>query len=120
MARPKSQSFRLLYSLTNTLEGLQNNINQRQPLLQVGVDDPIRVQIVEALRKIASKLLDGLLRQLLLLLDKLEEVASCAVLEDDPQVIACLVPIEELKDVSVLEVVEDAHLLSVKVSHSPR
>jgi hypothetical protein len=46
------------------------------------------------------------------LFNQLEEITASTVLEDDPQVVACLVPVEELKHMPILEVVEDAHLIT--------
>ena len=73
----------MLYSLTNTFEGLYD-VTRSQSLLQVSVNYPVRVQVVEALGQVTAELLDGLFRQLLLLLDQLEEVPAGTVLEDDP------------------------------------
>ena len=47
---------------------------------------------------------------LFLLLNQLKKVTSRTVLEDDPQVVSCLIPVEELEDVPVLEVVKDPNL----------
>lgn len=68
----------------------------------------VGVQVVKALRQVASKLLDGFLGKLLVLLDELEKISSRAVLEDDPKVVAGFVPIVELEDVAVLQGVEHA------------
>ena len=68
------------------------------------------MQIVKTLGKIASKFLQRWLRKFLVLLDHLEKISSRAVLEDDPEVVARLVPIIELEDVAILQVVEDSNL----------
>ena len=68
------------------------------------------MQIIETLRKIASKLLQCRLWKLLVLLNHLEEITASAVLEDNPEVIACFIPVVEFEDVPVLQVMEDSHL----------
>jgi hypothetical protein len=65
------------------------------------------MKVVKALSKISSKLLDGLLRKLLVLLNQLEEISSGAVLENNPEMVASFVPIIKLEDVSVLKTVEN-------------
>ena len=42
--------------------------------------------------------------------EELKKVTPSAILEDDPQVIPRLIPIIELQDVSILQIVEDSHL----------
>ena len=68
------------------------------------------MEVVKTLSEITSELLHGLLGELLVLLDHLEQVAARAVLKDDPQMVPRLVPVVELEDVPVLQVVENAHL----------
>ena len=70
------------------------------------------MEIVEALRKIASKLLESRLGKLFVLLNDLKQVATCAVLEDNPKMIPRFIPVVELQDVSVLQIVEDSHLVN--------
>ena len=60
------------------------------------------MQVVKSLGQVTSKLLDGWLRQLLVLLDQLEQVTASTVLKDDPQVVPGLVPIVEFEDVPIL------------------
>lgn len=47
---------------------------------------------------------------LFLLLDQLKQVTARAVFEDDPEMVSRLIPVEELQDMSVLQVVKDTHL----------
>ena len=68
------------------------------------------MQVVEPLRQVSAKLLDRWLGELLVLLDHLEQVTASAVFEDDPEVIARLIPVVELQYVSVLEIVENSNL----------
>ena len=48
------------------------------------------------------------LGQALVLLNKLVEVSTRAIFKNDPEMVAGLVPIVELEDILVLQVVEDA------------
>jgi hypothetical protein len=50
---------------------------------------------------------------LFLLLDQLEEITASAILKDDPQMIPCFVPVEELEDMPVFQIVKDADLKSL-------
>jgi len=65
------------------------------------------VQIVQSLRQISPKFLDGFFRQLSVLLDELEEIASSTVLKNDPKMISGFVPVIELQDMPILETVKD-------------
>ncbi len=47
------------------------------------------------------------------LLDELKQVGARAVLENDPEMVPGLVPVVELEDVGMVEVVEDPQLVSV-------
>jgi len=60
------------------------------------------VKVVQALGKVTSELLQRWLWKFLILLDHLQKITTGAVLEDDPEVIARLVPVVEFEDVSVL------------------
>lgn len=60
--------------------------------------------------EVAPKLLDGLFGQYLVLLDKLEQVTASTILKDDPQVVPGLVPVVELEDVPVFQIMKDANL----------
>jgi len=79
--------------------------------LQIAVDNAIEVEVVEALSKIASELLQGGLGQLFVLLDQLQQITACAVLENDPQVVPRLVPVVKLEDVAIFQIMEDSHLV---------
>jgi hypothetical protein len=65
------------------------------------------VQIVQSLRQISAKFLDGFFRQLSVLLDELEEITSSTVLKNDPKMISGFVPVIELQDMPILETMED-------------
>ena len=58
-----------------------------------------------------TELLDGCFIKLFVLLDHLVEVTSSTVLEDDPEMVPCFVPIVKLENMSVFQVMEYAHLL---------
>ena len=60
------------------------------------------MKVVQALGKVTSELLQRWLWKFLILLDHLKKITTGAVLEDDPEVIARLVPVVEFEDVSVL------------------
>jgi len=64
------------------------------------------VQIVQSLCQISPKFLDGFFRQLSVLLNELEEIASSAVLKNDPKVISGFVPVIEIQDMPILETME--------------
>jgi len=53
------------------------------------------MQVVQTLRQVTTKLLNRVLRELLVLLDKLVKVTTCAVFKNDPQVIPGFIPVEE-------------------------
>ena len=78
--------------------------------LQVTVDDSVEVQVVETLGQVSTKLLDRLLGQLFVLFNQLKQVATGTVLKNDPKMVSGLIPIVELENVSVLQVVEDSNL----------
>ena len=75
------------------------------------------MKVVQALRQISSKLLDGLLGQFLILLHQLKKITASAILKDDPQVVPGLIPVIKFQDVSILQVVKDAHLDVKFVKH---
>ena len=60
--------------------------------------------------QVPTKLLDRLLGQLFVLFNQLKQVATGTVLKNDPKMVSGLVPIVELENVSVLQVVEDSNL----------
>ena len=60
------------------------------------------MEVVKTLCEITSKLLHGLFRELLVLLDQLQQISASTVLKDDPQMVACLIPIVELENVPIL------------------
>ena len=69
------------------------------------------MQIVQSLRQVTTKLFNRLLRKFFVLLDQLVQIAAGAVLKDDPEMVSRLIPVVKFEDVSVLETVEDAHLV---------
>jgi hypothetical protein len=76
----------------------------------------------QSIYKVFSKALDSNFVQLFkfkrgsyaqyrfILLDKVKEIATCAVFKDNPEVIASLVPIVKLQDIGVAQIVENADL----------
>lgn len=71
------------------------------------------MQVVQPLSEVSAELLYGAFRQLFVLLDELEQVTTGAVLKNDPQMIPSLVPIVELENVPIFEVVEDSNLVRI-------
>ena len=67
--------------------------------LQVAENDALRMQIAQPFQHLVCKLLHSIFRQLLVLLEQALQVSADAVLQDDPEVIAGLVPVVELQDV---------------------
>ena len=74
------------------------------------------MKVVQTLCKISPKLLNGLLGQFLVLLDQLEKIPTCAILEDNPEMVTSFIPIGEFQNMPVFEGVEHPdlvqHLLS--------
>lgn len=69
------------------------------------------MQVAETLNELVSKFLYCLFRKLFVILQKFEKVTSRAELEDDPEMIACLVPVMEAEDILVLQGVEDPNFV---------
>jgi len=65
------------------------------------------VQIVKSLSKVTTELFDSVFRQLLVLFNQLKQISTSTVLKNNPKMVSGLVPVEELKDVPVFEVVEN-------------
>ena len=86
-------------------------IEQHVRWLQVAVNNPIEVQVVQALSEVSTEFLNRLLGQLFVLLDQLEQVSTSAVLENDPQMVPCLVPVVKLENVAILQIVEYSDLV---------
>ena len=59
------------------------------------------MEVIEALSQVSAKLSDRVFGQLLILLYQLVEVSAGAVLKNDPEVVARLVPVEKPEDVTV-------------------
>ncbi len=59
-------------------------------------------------------------RNLFVLLEKVEEVPARTILEDDPEMVAGLVPVIELEHVGVVQVVEYLHLRQISRNRTPR
>ena len=47
---------------------------------------------------------------LFFLLNKLKEVSTCTILKDDPEMVPCLVPVEEAQYMPVFKVMKDTDL----------
>jgi hypothetical protein len=60
------------------------------------------VKVVQTLREISAELLDRVFRQLLVQLYDLKQVATCTVFENNPKVVACLVPVEKFQNMPVV------------------
>ena len=70
------------------------------------------MQVVQSHCQVSSELLDCILREILVLFDDLIQIATGAVLEDDPEMVPSLIPVVEFEHVPVLEVVEDSNLIN--------
>lgn len=53
------------------------------------------MKVVQTLCEITTEALHCLFGKLFFLLNKLKEVSTSAILKDDPQMVSCLVPVEE-------------------------
>lgn len=70
-----------------------------------------RQGIAATLRPRASVYPDGRFWQALVLRDEVEQVAADAVLEDEPDVVLRLVPVEELEHERAVELVQELHFV---------
>lgn len=68
------------------------------------------MQVIEPLSKISTKLLNRVFWKLFVLLNHLEQVTSSAILEDNPKMISCFIPVVELEDMAILEIMENSNL----------
>lgn len=69
------------------------------------------MEVIQTLCQISAELLDCFFWEFFVLFDQLVEVTAGAVFEYDPKMVACLIPIVELKDVSIFQAVEDANFI---------
>ena len=74
------------------------------------------MQVVQTLCKISTKLLNRVFRQYLVLLNQLEQITTSTILKNDPQMVPGLIPVVELEDVPVFQVVENTDLSGVNIS----
>ena len=63
---------------------------------EIRVDDPIGVEIRESFYNLESELPHALFRQLLVLLDDLEQISARTIFKNYPQMIPSFVPIVKL------------------------
>lgn len=77
---------------------------------QICVNSAFRVQVVQGFDQLEAQLFHSTFGQLSLVVDEFVEIASRAVLEDEPEMIARFVPTIELDQVLVLEFCEERNL----------
>jgi hypothetical protein len=53
------------------------------------------MEIIQTLSEISSEFLNSFFWEFLVLLDELEKVTSSAVLENDPEMVPCFIPVIE-------------------------
>lgn len=69
------------------------------------------MEIIQTLSEISSKFLNSFFWELLVLLDELEKVTSSTVLENDPEMVPCFIPVIEFQDMPIFKGVEHANFV---------